>query len=497
MEKLTKKVDIQNCSNASLFFGDFLKERRERKVVLPKVFGVLVKRYYAKQNKNDESYKETNIESIPWKLSKFKSGPSQITGILKCRLVCKAWNQAIEEIHRNEDAGHFYMEFGSNEAVNIRFGRWLGQDRFMRESHVVAFLSHFEASHYDSVGQTPKKCPFFGRFVSVHYDVWYIEHNPTYLVGLMEMLRKFGGEVWYLRLKCQNGLSLENQVSLYQKLKQLVELMPNLKAFRIIFGFPKFSREELQALEEEVQRNPFPKLATLKKISAEGIPAVLCNHLVNRNRQISRLDIKSIDFSGNCAFLNNSLLNLSQLRWKLSSVEDYEAFENCQGFMNLQRFHFDCCCYLPFMPWSRVFNAIESKLNPDSCTELALQMPMPQTTAESMSVLVDSLFCRLRFSNIHRVKIQSYARFCVDFLLSSKNSLKYIRLDCDLKRDDPEQENLRDKQIIEFYGYEGNMQSSNIAKELPRLRNLKVWIRGRSFQSYFIEPDRVVKIGEE
>ncbi len=110
LAKLNKKDDIESCSNASPFFGDLLQKKRERKVVLPKVFGILGKRYCAKKNK-DKSFVETKIGSIPWKLPANKKEPHQMTGFWKCRLVCKKWNKAIGDLHQNEDTGHYRMEY--------------------------------------------------------------------------------------------------------------------------------------------------------------------------------------------------------------------------------------------------------------------------------------------------------------------------------------------------------------------------------------------------
>ncbi len=64
LEKLKKKVDIENCSNASPFCGDLLREKREGEVLLPTVFGILTK-LYCDENNKDESYEETNVELVP------------------------------------------------------------------------------------------------------------------------------------------------------------------------------------------------------------------------------------------------------------------------------------------------------------------------------------------------------------------------------------------------------------------------------------------------
>ncbi len=114
---MEEKADIDNCTNTSQVFGHLIQEERERKIVLPTVFAILSKRYYDENNK-DESYKETNHESIPWQRPANCEWPLRMTGIWKCRLVCKKQNEAIEKINRNEDAGHYLMKDDFTKAEN-------------------------------------------------------------------------------------------------------------------------------------------------------------------------------------------------------------------------------------------------------------------------------------------------------------------------------------------------------------------------------------------
>ncbi len=96
--------------------------------------------------------------------------------------------------------------------------------------------------------------------------------------------------------------------------------MPNLKVLRIDYQnklefSSKFAEQLLlQSLEIEIERNPFPEGTKLEMISVDQVHGLFCNHLVNQNRQLSRLQISYIDFNGNCVlFLPNKLANLRQL----------------------------------------------------------------------------------------------------------------------------------------------------------------------------------------
>ncbi len=98
MGKLNKSAnDVENCSNASLYFGKVLQTKREEKVVLPKVLTLLGKRY-AKSSNIDQAYKDTDFESIPWK-KRSVSFPHPMAGFWKCRLISKIWNKVIEGIN--------------------------------------------------------------------------------------------------------------------------------------------------------------------------------------------------------------------------------------------------------------------------------------------------------------------------------------------------------------------------------------------------------------
>ncbi len=229
-------------------------------------------------------------------------------------------------------------------------------------------------------------------------------------------------------------------------------------------------------------------------IWADSIPGILCSHLVNQNRQISRLKTGYIDFNGNCQLFTEKLPNLNQLCFEVkNSLEIIEAFERYPAILNLKRLKLSGLGYSnPFVPWSRLFNAIESKVNSESFTHLQLQMPKPRSDLETMSVLQDSQECRLKLANIQRCKIRSNARFSLDFLLPSKNSLREIDIEIDKFCDIPEWRGT-EEQVIKFVGYEDKMEESNIAKQLFALRKLIVNNGGKRY-IYSFQPNGVVVV---
>ncbi len=228
-----------------------------------------------------------------------------------------------------------------------------------------------------------------------------------------------------------------------------------------------------------MERSPIPQITNLEMISIKRIPGVLCNHLVNQNRQISRLQINNMDFNEDCSVFTEKLPDLRQLSLlEMNSMDIFKTFESYPATLNLEKFQFHCGWHCPFVPWSRLLNVIGSKINSDFCTDIRLKLPDPRSDAERLSILQDSLLCRLKLANIQRCRVDSWACFSLDFLLDSKNSLREIKLNhySDLEYDfgGAEHKKLKDKQVIKFYGCEEKMEESNIAEELPRLRKLEV-----------------------
>ncbi len=386
MGKLKKKADIENCSNASPFFGHLLREKRGWKVVLPTVFEILVKDYCAEENSH-------------W---------STLCLFLKWRLVCKKWNWAIEELHQNEDARHYWMYDDRFDKAKLRqvVGKW-GPVRFNRVSEVYKFLGHFEATHYSAVlrGRVSKKCPFLARSVHVHYYLIWARNSQTYLNRLKEMFQKFGDQVWYFKFSWKCCWQQDEHVDFYPQLKEMVELMPNLKALSVQLCESQLSFESSgrvspsEPLEREIKRNPFPRLTKLEMISFKRIIGLLSNHLINQNQHISRLDMIKVDFNRFRPLFPNELPNLNHL--SLVDVDSgcvLGALERYPFTLNLQRFALTLNDDLSFVQWSRVFNVLGSKIK--SCTQLELQMPYPESYAERMSILQDSLKCRLPLANI-------------------------------------------------------------------------------------------------
>lgn len=408
-----------------------------------------------------------------------------MTGIWKCRLVCKSWNKAIEEVYRKEDAGNYQVVEKFKEQKKSELVCEWDTNFFDEESRVERFLDHFKVTHYESESLRPKKCSFVNRDVVVEFVGDRGMDHELFFESVMNMLRYFGEEVWYFSFNC-SGCTEVGQVYLYRKLVDMAKLMPNMKALRVTSIH--HWQWELKALEQEFLTNSFPKLANLETITTFEISRLINNHLVNQNRQIRRLSfVTSEQLTAYSSIFTGNLPNLRELRLNIDSEEDFERFEGYRFPMRLEKLDFSYSYYVGFVRWARVFNAIESKMNLNTCIELRLEMPKARRVAEGKSVMEDSVKCRLKLANIKCVEIkQPEERFCVDFLLPSKNSLVMIELACDPTLNPFDQNKL---QVIKFVGCEDKMENSNIGSEFSRLKKLRV--TGRRCKRYFYEPNGV------
>lgn len=462
--------------------------------MLPEVFGILQIKYYNRQNNND-SNKKIEYETSPRNTPVDMRNTYNMAEFWKFRLICKDWNNAIEKIHRNKDAGHFWMLEDFKTAKNSKQCKKWATESFGEESEVRELIDHFESTHYDFVTSKPKKCPFLGQSIDICHIGREDENEQPYYDAVNTMLQKYGDQVLYFREL--HISSEEKYVYWYQKLKQIIELMPNLKVLRI--SWISVAAHDLLALEHEILRNPFSKIPKLDFLATFQVPGPLLNHLINSNRHVKRLQTVAGNFLNNrtCDTFTEYLPNLTHLCFEANSVDDFERFENYRHPLKLVKLniYWNGQENVPFIPWSRIFTAIEAKIGLGFCTELCLQMPAPRTQAQRKLVLEESLSCRLHVANLQHILVQqSGTRFFIDFLLQLKNSLTEIEIICDTEQLDFDQDNLQHKQVIKFVGFEDRMEDSNIINELPILKSLKV--AGQEQREYVIESG-IVKFKEK
>lgn len=502
LQKLDKSGNIESCSSASPFFRHLLQDKWINKLVLPKVFKILAK-CYESVDKNDSKspFMETNVNNMPCQRSQDNDDTIKpMTGLMKCRLVCKSWNAAIQSVYETFPRFQFRMDLDQPKRSHIFT---YATERFEQQLNLTPqkFLQHFDTTHYNSLEDKPKKNPFLGRCVS-HTNYRNRDDFQAHFHDTLDILRKYGKEIWYLRLTCYDEIEGPPMqlAEFYREFKQMTELMCNLKLLYISLSrrpgrggdhnlsIPRNwpTANELQALKQEICENPFIKLPNLKYLSTEYIPTSVFNEIITKNEQISQLEVRRQSFHGSYLIFSEYLLNLRELSLEICTLSDLKKFENCQVPLNLEKLHFYYKDPAPFVPWSRIFTAIENKVNVEICTELLVQLPVPVRDLDKKLVLGESLGYRLNLTKLKIVTIFDDNPFCLDFLLSSKNCLREIVIRSNnnnyrrgssravyqhqINRD--EYADFEDKQIIKFLGWKEKMEKSNISTELHRLKKL-------------------------
>lgn len=463
MEFITTKEDIENCMEACPFFERYL----HKKIVLPKVFRILLTKYYYR-NARDSSHWYNDL----------------IDRFLKYRYICKSLNSTIEEVYQ--------------EAI---FERWT-KYRFCM-LFPETFLNHFEGTHYNSATGKPKKNPFLGRTVEV------LERSMGGPFGsmqdfrrtIMEILRKYGKEIHYFHIDLYEYEQKVQLVRLYRQIQEMMTSMPNLKNLTINYlGAGNISEqiieesEQAQGLNQKMIMNPIPKLPNLELVSVAGVlPIPIFRQFILQNQQITGLEACYCHFEE----VSGKLPNLVNLKLRICKMEAWNKFEKSVA-LHLQKFKLDISNSHQFeeeITWSRVFRTVEAKMDREMCTELHLTMPEPMDDDEKISILEDSHVYRLEMPKLQVFTIQtSDTKFCLDFLLSCSKSLKKItivdktqgRWDYIFRDNNPWVSALyfdddavgsryggyEGRQIIKFLEFEENMQNSNISRELPHLKTL-------------------------
>lgn len=420
MTYVVDKADIESCSNASPYFGNLLYGKRYEEIVVPKTLSVLYKYY---QN-NSTDLDETN----PMK------------DILNCRLLCKAWNRIIEGLHDDDERSYFEMKNELENPDNKNMETWV-VDSFDNLSGAEKFLEHFNPTHLDSNTHQPIRNPFLGRYVHLFYD----RNDGDNVHGsFIDMLKIYGQGIWYFSLFYHFPPGLAEQdgnrlVELYQEVCEMIRNMPRLRVFRFFYKeqieeheIPFDNRPTLQpsleetlALNREIDRNPLPKFQNLECLVTVDLPSPIFNQLLHRNSaDIRQMEITRKRFHQDYELFGaEGLPNLKTLSLEFLSVEDFKQFENCPLTFKLEKFHFLYDQSAEFLPWCRVFQALESKIDKDVCSEMVLQMPLPRNDAERLLVLRESLDCRLDFPKLKRILIFEQTALCLDFLLPAELAL--------------------------------------------------------------------------
>ncbi len=210
-----------------------------------------------------------------------------MTGLWKCRLVCKSWNKAIEDLHEL----HNRAPFVKSDRV---YNPIASQDHLARYAHcelnicTYKLIKEFDQAHahYDNVknknhpSQKITRNPFLGRNVAM-YMVLNTERGRS---STRELMEKWGREIWYLTIS-DFGPDCDS-VEFYLSLRNILFKIPNLRVLNIRCPTERgvLGNTTLSQLEKEIIQNSLPTLSKLLSISFENLPRPIYNHIRLLNR---------------------------------------------------------------------------------------------------------------------------------------------------------------------------------------------------------------------
>ncbi len=427
----------------------------------------------------------SGMESSRFRMRETVKIPHKMKGLMKCRLVCSAWNKAIENYYQ-----------GCNKLENISyFGQHLevqNFDCFNKRNTPRRFLEHCEETHNQPL---LKKNPFLGRLVQINGNLPSKRVERRFTTYLRLALVAFGEEIWYCKVIMPFDVAIKNGTctQLYLWLQEWLSLMPNLRklvieSYRNGESFPKL--EDIQRLDMEIRANSMPTLEHLEILDVDGVLAQISNEIIRANNHISGLRLKKKGWCeeisesfGEFKYISEFGYKLPENSGRLRALEIVPfAEELLRNFEKEVRLASDLetlkVRYFKSSPldWERVLNVIGKQWG-ESLKELTLKIGphlwMNTIDVERRQFLEMSSGCELRLQKLEKITVYLYQPMQLDFLLSVKSTLKFI---CFVMRysQGKDYDRYEQKQRIEFFGFEECMGKSNIWNVFEKLKVVQV-----------------------
>lgn len=426
----------------------------------PKVFGIIFLREQGKV----VALRELGSKSASLEASLIKTDANLKEEVLNCRLACLKWNQAINLcLERLVMTGNTaFVENIFNKSGFLKPYAWQSQ-RFcfyFEPEKAIQFVQTFEASHF----LKNRKNPFLGRFVHIEITLDPINEEVDFVLAVESILRMFGHQIWFASLSVTSKRKSIG-VNDYLKLREYIELLPNLRYF-----FVRFNTFEARNLTATIiSQNPIPKLEHLLALELGDINGLVLNHIVSQNSHAQyygmhvQLDLgePKVDgfsdlkgFSATCVGQsNNILVSWVSQRYKLGILQ---IQQRCIDFdMNIN------------------FQYLNSYLS-DTLVDLTLELTFP---TDQRQMLENSKNLRLNLPRLRRLMIQFSGIHYIDFVFPLQN-LEIFELLLIPKEFVTNYEIYKNiiasEQLIDFVGFEKRMHESNIWHHLVKLKKLKI-----------------------
>lgn len=328
-DKVEDSLDLLNVMYSTNEWYEMLADQRKF-FLFPEVLKILDKRY------------TLNLDDFA------KVAP----GILQCRLVCRSWNQAIQN-YLNFHPKHLYMDKvedyeGHNRHPFQEFGTAHHNIvyAFINPERINSFLQKFEWTH------SSKQNPFLMRRVTFTDQFQGTEYCHQLHTSLTHLLKKFGRHIFRLSI----SLEYAHVQVYYQLLQSWLSLTPNLKVLELSFVRPceptsdrfvhnrgpySLSSDETASLEELINLIPLPKLEHLVFLKTWNLPSLIFNHFLRKNSHIVKLRVASAEWQFAKAHMTRydhyfRHLNLSKLsEWFIDLRSRQDLCQLEEGLSNL------------------------------------------------------------------------------------------------------------------------------------------------------------------
>lgn len=258
--------------------------------------------------------------------------------IVQCRLVCKAWNRAVQNFLQFHPM-HFLMHPDSFD-IQSEPPALIGVEKeslnlhceFNSKGDIYKFMDKFEATHPSDQN------PFLMREVVFnHADDGELGTQQEFCNAITFPLEKYGRHLFHLVITMEST-NLIPPATFYPLLQRWLYLTPNLKTLRLHNYHYQDSEDDLRDPQEEevrlaaqIELTPLPKLEQLLYLETANFPALICQHLLHRNGHIEKLQNSLLYATSypnyDTYFRQATLYNLSELSLELNSRQELLQLE--------------------------------------------------------------------------------------------------------------------------------------------------------------------------
>lgn len=416
-----KTCDADNCSQASLYFQSLDKHWEERRLTraLPVLFAYLAK---------------VDLNSDPWKA--VRKTPVSLNGnttimpsldfsyLLECRLTCRAWNAAVEDMFVNA-----MQAFPETNQHLLPYT----QNTFVTLNDVQLFQNFFNGTHYEASRNLAAKSPFLGGSVRVILN----RRNRIFLGAFRDFVRMYGNFIKKLEvIIVDENLGFINRSQAYIDMISFITLLPKVRflTLRQVSGFsisegdqnefhfeyqPPHTLGFVRDLEATVATYGFPTLHHLETFNAQQVDAPLWACITASNTQLKHVEVHRFNFVGEYK-LGIEIQNLRKLRIKIDSTIEFAAFETCR-FPKLESLKISFGNNAPWNPLHRLLTALNENFNKSKLSNLELELP-------PVSISMYQRIPEIDLCNLQMLCLTTSSHITLDWLSGSNGTVRFIKI---------------------------------------------------------------------